>query len=275
LLDKFQDQERQNLYRMKKENELGLIVSYYLSRFGDSGCRAIGYKNFTQATQSIGNILGIKPNTLKNMRDEFDPYHENLRAGWYQRELRESRKKVMLSFQDQDEATIRQLVSEIIYNEEFINSPICEKLLDLFSDTDGKYKKTAIFVSRGITGKKAEEIFMNHFRQNSKPIIGTLIDKRDSGMGYDFEIKSKGETYFVEVKGLAGKAGGISFTNKEWEKAQYEKEKYFVVLVRKVKSDWEIKFFSDPTSLFHPSKQIYLTTNIFWNVASKDLYKVK
>lgn len=258
---------------MKKENELGLIIAYYLSRFSDPGCNAIGYKNFAQASKGVGKILGIKTNTIKNMRDEFDPYHENKRAGWYQRDLRESRKKVLQSFQDQDEPTLRQLVLEILNNKQFVNSSTCEKLLEIFSDKEDAYQKTVIFVSRGITGKKAEEIFIEYFKLNGKPVTGTLIDKRDSGMGYDFEIQSKNEIYFIEVKGLAGETGGVSFTNKEWEKAQQEKDKYILVIVNKIKSDWEIKFVSNPSVVFNPIKQVYLTTNISWGIASKDLYK--
>ena len=73
---------------MNKNNQLALIVSYYLSRCDKDAYTHLGYKNFNQAAKEIGEILGVKKSTVKNMRDEFDPYHENSRVGWYQKELR-------------------------------------------------------------------------------------------------------------------------------------------------------------------------------------------
>ena len=77
-----------NVQRTKKQ--AGLIVSYYLSRCDMKAVRALGYKNFTEAFKKIGDILNENPNNIKNMRDEFDPYFDNGRAGWYQRPLRAS-----------------------------------------------------------------------------------------------------------------------------------------------------------------------------------------
>ena len=77
---------------------IGLLVSYYLSRCDVNAVKALGYKNFTDAFSGIGDILNENPNNIKNMRDEFDPYFENKRRGWYQRELRSSRKKVYDEF---------------------------------------------------------------------------------------------------------------------------------------------------------------------------------
>ena len=44
---------------------------------------ALGYKSFTEAFYKIDNILNENPNNIKNMRDEFNPYFDNGRRGWY------------------------------------------------------------------------------------------------------------------------------------------------------------------------------------------------
>ena len=67
-------------------------------------------------------MLGVNLNSVKNMRDEFDPLHDNLRAGWYQRPLRPSRAKVVESFQHLSEEELRDVVLEILTNPEFVSS---------------------------------------------------------------------------------------------------------------------------------------------------------
>lgn len=72
----------------------GLIVSYYLSRCNYKAIESLGYKTFAEAFKEIAKCLGENPNNIKNMRDEFDPYFDNGRRGWYQRELKGSRQEV-------------------------------------------------------------------------------------------------------------------------------------------------------------------------------------
>lgn len=72
----------------------GLAISFYLSKYNEAALKELGLKNFSTAFKELGNLLGIKASSIKNMRDEFDPYFDNGRKGWYQRELRSSRKKI-------------------------------------------------------------------------------------------------------------------------------------------------------------------------------------
>lgn len=77
-----------------------LILAYFLSRMDSKGIQELGYKNFATAFKELGKLLERKPATIKNMRDEFDPYFDNPRAGWYQRPLRKSRQIVFDTFAD-------------------------------------------------------------------------------------------------------------------------------------------------------------------------------
>ena len=257
---------------MKKQNKLSLIIAYYLSRFDKSGYLKLGYKNFNEAVVDIGKILSVKATTVKNMRDEFDPYHDNVRKGWYQRELWGSRKMVIQTFENLEEEDIREMVIEILQNEDFRESGRCKSILSIFSDEEDKYsKKERVFTSRGITGKKAEEIFIEYYKKNKKPIEGELKDMRDFGCGYDFEIIKDGIKYCVEVKGNAKEMGGILFTSKEWKVAGKMQNKYYLALVVNVNSHYKVNIIKNPASRLHPKSNIIQTVRIEWSVSNRDI----
>ena len=73
---------------------ISLTVAYYLSRVNKKALQELGYRSFNDAFKDLAEKLDQKPATIKNMRDEFDPYFDNGRRGWYQRELRASRKDI-------------------------------------------------------------------------------------------------------------------------------------------------------------------------------------
>lgn len=58
------------------------------------------------------------------------------------------------------------------------------------------------------------------------------------GIGYDIYSKAKdGEEFFIEVKGLGGESGSWELTSTEWKKAEQEKEKYFVYVVKRLRGE--------------------------------------
>ena len=83
---------------IKKKSFEAIIVSYYLSRFNESAYKEIGRLlsrelqkkifSFSEIHNELGVIFDVKSSYIKNMRDAFDPYHENNRKGWWQRKLR-------------------------------------------------------------------------------------------------------------------------------------------------------------------------------------------
>nr|WP_262984093.1 DUF3883 domain-containing protein [Paenibacillus ihbetae] len=74
------------------------------------------------------------------------------------------------------------------------------------------------------------------------PMDGTLVDTRDLGCGYDFEIINGNLKSYIEVKGLGGHTGGVMFTNKEWQLAKEKMENYYLIIVQNVKD--EAKYYS-------------------------------
>lgn len=256
---------------MKTNNQLALIVSYYLSRFDKDGYASLGYSTFSHAADSIGNILGVKPNTIKNMRDEFDPHHENTRIGWL-RELRGSRLKVLRAFQETDENTLLEIVKEILNNNKFKETEEYKDIQILFDENrQDSNKKASVFIVRGPTGKAAEQYFIEYFKKCGEPVKGKLRDVRDFGGGYDFEIINSTGSYYVEVKGLSASSGGILFTSKEWQVATEYKEKYYVALIMNISNIPQIKFIQNPTKKLKAKKNIYSTIQLSWSVSQKDL----
>ena len=99
---------------MTENSKKALIVAYYLSKFDAIAYKNLGIGSKKQTHKYIGDILGINPNTIKNMRDNFDPYEKNSRAGWYQRPLPPSRVDVREAFLDIDEPSFLEIVKGIL-----------------------------------------------------------------------------------------------------------------------------------------------------------------
>lgn len=91
-----------------------LTIAYYLSRINTKAVKDLGYKTFQEAFNELSKILGQKPATIKNMRDQFDPYFDNGRVGWYQQKLSPSRKKIFEQFKHTDDEELTALVNKIL-----------------------------------------------------------------------------------------------------------------------------------------------------------------
>jgi len=257
---------------IKPQNELALIVAYYLSRLDKLGYHLLGYKSFMDATKGVGLILDVKPRTIQGMRDEFDPHHQNNRVGW-ERELRGSRLKIIRTFQETDDETLLEIVKEILHNKEFKNTEEYRDIHALFSGSEKlpKGDTRSVFISRGPTGKAAEAFYLEYFKNKALPVGGKIIDSRDFGCGYDFEIQDGKQSYFIEVKGLASVDGGILFTNKEWQTALKHGEKYYLIIIKNLSVSPELKIIQNPASQLIPRKNIYTAIQVSWSISRKNL----
>ena len=91
-----------------------LTIAYYLSRFDIKAVNSLGFISFREAFSSLASTTGQKASTLKNMRDEFDPYFDNGRVGWYQRKLKGSRKEVYDKYINTSYEQLTSTVNSII-----------------------------------------------------------------------------------------------------------------------------------------------------------------
>ncbi|MBI4548477.1 MAG: DUF3883 domain-containing protein [Ignavibacteriae bacterium] len=251
-----------------------MIVAYYLSRFDKAAVKSLGYETQKKAFDDMSKRLGVKCNTLKNWRDEFDPLHR-FRVGWYQRPMSPSRIRVVEAFQELDESAIRGVVLDILNDAEFGNSDIAENMVrSLASHSPKRGRKEYTFILRSPTGKKAEEFFIKWFSNSVDPsFVGDLIDVRDLGCGFDFKIISTKSEKFVEVKGLSQMFGGILFTDKEWRTALEKGDDYFLCLVRNIEKAPELKFIKNPGCKLIARKDIHTVIQINWLVRENDLNK--
>lgn len=254
---------------MENNHKLTLYVAYYLARFDQIAPKNLGYKNWESSFLDISTKLDVKKHSVRNWRDEFDPLF-GYRAGWYQRPMSPSRTNVALALENLDEPEIRAIVEDILSGKIESDTENLNHLLSIADENSDKDRNSS-FILRGPTGKKAEQFFIEYHRINNSPVSGELIDTRDLGCGYDFEIKSESSKHFVEVKGLAKNIGGLLFTNKEWEMAKREREKYTVCLVSNINESPEISFINDPFSRLNPRKNIIQTVQVQWSVSNNEL----
>src|SRR6202790_5830661 len=83
-----------NSQQVTKREKL-LLVGLYLSKYDSLGLKKLGFESFAEAFNVIGYALGSKPASIKNYRDEFDPFFPNRRKGWHKRQIRAYCHKVL------------------------------------------------------------------------------------------------------------------------------------------------------------------------------------
>lgn len=206
------------------------------------------------------------------MRDEFDPLHGH-RAGWYQRELRPSRAAVVRAFRSLPEETLRGIVLEVLRTPH--SSPLqVDGILAAVQSRKRLDPSELEVITRGITGRKAEEYFQCLLvsGQLPRPFRGMLRDCRDSGTGYDFVLRTPARRELLfEVKGARDDSQGISLTDKEWRIARERGDDYFIVVVSELDSQPRVRYLRNPAKYIHPTRHLSLTVSVSWSIPDPDL----
>lgn len=254
----------------EKNNFIGLYVSYYLARFNDEAYSKLGYGSQRDTHINVGEILGVKPATIKNWRDEFDPLFGH-RAGWYQIPMSKSRLAIANALAALDESTVYELVKDILSKDDQSDDSELKQLESIVSDSDVISKRDVVYVSRGVTGRAAEEYFIDQFTSGNLPFEGMLKDCRDLGIGYDFLIESKIKTIYIEIKGRDVLEGGLLFTNKEWEVAKRIGEDYYLCLILNISAVPQIQILQNPSLRIGFEKYMYTTIQVSWTVSQKTI----
>ena len=205
---------------MMTVNQKMMLIGLFLSKFDTDGLKALGFSRFWEAYNAFALLLGGPPKNINNYRDEFDPYFPNPRKGWHLRPLRPTRKAMMEKYAglslDEFAKLIRDITSPLGEVEE-----VAEKV------------ESESFAKRMITGQSAEKYFEVHYQEVSCFKDALLTRTTAFGCGFDFKLEVSGTPYMaVEVKGLGAVNGSIQLTNKEYNIADYLKERYFLYVVR-------------------------------------------
>lgn len=257
---------------MDDRNALALVVAYYISRFDATAYERLG-RNTKKAThKAVGQALDVKASTVKNMRDEFDPLHNNPRKGWHKRELRPSRQKIVEMFGEMDEKGLYDVVRGVLQDPAFRDADDVQDIVREVVETDKKpARESASPAARMKTGRMAENYFIDFHAETNRPAPGLLHNTRYHACGYDFEIQDSPDITFVEVKGTADQSGGILFTDKEWRVASRKADAYVVALIRNLADTPDVSFIWNPAASLKPKQRLYTTIRRSWTVSGAQL----
>lgn len=218
--------------------EKSILAGLYLSKFDSEGVRRLGFDSFAEAFNVIGSALGVRPASVKNYRDEFDPLFPNKRKGWHKRPTRDYCKAVYRTFGGLDLENFTTLLKQIIYKEHDLDV--------LMEEIERKQGEDRSFAKRLITGQAAEQYFKAKYKTISLFKDFEVEDTTKLGCGFDFKLFSPTVFFGIEVKGLSESTGSIAFTNKEHAVASILKERFFLFVVKNFKEDPFHELYRDP-----------------------------
>jgi hypothetical protein len=127
------------------------------------------------------------------------------------------------------------------------------------------------FSLRAATGARAEDAFRIHHELTGEPAPGELLDRRVDQCGFDFEIVTPAGSVYVEVKGLAGKTGGVTLTDREWQTAKLRGDAYVLAVVRDALTDPQVTLIRNPAARFSPEMRSYTLLQVGWCVSGAAL----
>ena len=218
--------------------EKSILAGLYLSKFDSEGLRRLGFDSFVEAFNVIGSALGVRPASVKNYRDEFDPLFPNSRKGWHKRPVRDYCKAVYDSFSGLNLENFTNLLKRIIYREHDLDV--------LMEEVERKQGEDRTFAKRLITGQAAEQYFKSKYKEVSLFKDFELEDTTKLGCGFDFRLFSPSVFYGIEVKGLSESSGSIALTSKEHSVASILKKRFFLFVVKNFKENPFHELYRDP-----------------------------
>jgi Domain of unknown function (DUF3883) len=200
-----------------------IIVAYAMSRLDDLFLKRFGFSSWHRAFSATGDRLGVRPASMKNLRDEFDPIHPNGRRGWHKRPLRPNRQRILGEFCDSSDEAMIDIISRLLAGDKEVEKVVVKPLASARDPV-------ANVAERLRTGRLAETYFM----ENSESICGisakSLLDCRYQACGFDFGVHGR-DLLAIEVKGLKTMRGGILFTDAEWNQANRREDNYWLIVV--------------------------------------------
>lgn len=221
-----------------------IICGLFLSKFDTAALEYLGFEGFSEAFNALGWGLRAKPASIKNYRDEFDPYFPNRRKGWHKRPLREHCRSVMEEYNKASVAELGETIKGFLCpDEELQRLPNVLRVLGRHGETG-----ESSFAKRLITGKAAEEYFVANY--GSMPEFSGLVltETTGWGCGFDFKLADRSSDMYsaVEVKGLRQKVGQVQMTDLEHAMAEALADRYYMVLVRNFAEQPFHSVFRDP-----------------------------
>lgn len=182
-----------------------ILIGLYLSKYNDIGLKELDFMSFQQAFNILGYALGVKPASIKNYRDEFDPLFPNNRKGWHKRPIRDYCKVFHEDFTNISFLTFSDLIKSF-----FIPNYELDKFVKLAEKKD--YSES--ISKRLMTGKAAEEYFKLEYNKIEIFKSYNIQDTTQMACGFDYKLSLNSNYYCIEVKGLNDVKGNIQLTEK-------------------------------------------------------------
>ncbi len=224
------------------QREKLILAGLFLAKFDGTALKRLGFKGFAEAYNTIGYALGAKPASIKNYRDEFDPLFPNRRSGWHKRGVREYCQNIFDEYNGLDLEQFAGLIGSFAGAGEKTSGEPQDGAFECAHDSS--------FAKRLITGLAAEQYFESI--HTTIPVFANRLLENTTrlGCGYDYCLRSLHEPDFlaIEVKGISGPAGGVSFTPKEYNAAELMRERFFLFLVKDFRKRPVHEIFQDPLS---------------------------
>jgi len=224
---------------MAKREKL-ILVGLYLSKYDLLGVKRLGFSSFAEAFNVIGYALGSKPASIKNYRDEFDPFFSNRRKGWHKRPIREYCRRMFEEYKGLDFGSFTGLIKSFFGYDENLWSAV--------QATEEPDDSESHFARRLITGLAAERYF-EAVQPRLPEFEGYAVENMTRiGCGYDFRLRAETQKDFlaVEVKGLKERTGSLSMTPKEHDIATALRERFFLFVVKNFQESPFHEIFQDP-----------------------------
>jgi hypothetical protein len=236
-----------------------ILAGLYLSKYDSLGLKKLGFESFKEAFNVIGYAMASQPGSIKNYRDEFDPFFPNRRKGWHKRPTRDYCLKVFEKYKGLDLESFTGLVKSFVGYDE-----------NAWSEIQGKEEqeeRESYFAKRLITGLAAEQYFVSV--QPSLPEFGGYVLENTTrlGCGYDFRLRTEAHEDFlaVEVKGLRERMGALSLTPKEHAVAAALRDRFYLFVVKNFHESPFHEIYQDPLSgrlQFRKSERV--TVQVSW-----------
>lgn len=237
----------------------GLVLSYCLSRCNNLALKAFGYRNFMEAFNEIGKLIGENPNNIRNMRDEFDPFFDNGRKGWTGREASPSRKVVIEFFKNKSDEEVIEAAKSIISNGSFNDMSV---LLHALEGNESHEKG----VQNMIPIKDLGEIVRETRQKMSDAFIPTEVTLSDSfKLAYTAYMRSRNENVeFMKTTAIVTNAGNLNI---------YVPNQWFVIATYAVPLIREIIRYRECTETIIDNDTGTLTMDDGTSIDKKQIYK--
>ena len=245
----------EELKRTRLETE-ALVLGYAMSRLDIHYLECRKVKTWQQAYQEAAIALFKPPTTFDNLRDEFDPIHPNPRRGWRNRPMRPNRERVVIELAEVSDEALVEMVSRILQRDE-------EAVVEAIDALAVVTKVPANVAERLLTGRRAEDYFLENCLRLVNADPAEIVDLRLSAGGFDFGIRNKPETA-VEVKGLKLKSGGILFTDREWQEAKRRRQDYLLVVVGNLAAEPIAQVIPDPHTMLNATCTLQTSVTAVW-----------